>query len=63
MAIDDQWELWDPFLSCDGLTAKQRVDKERGQALAAYFESGGTFGDLYYIDYPTWLKMQRGHER
>jgi hypothetical protein len=27
MAYDDQWTIWDPFLTTDGLTAKQRAAK------------------------------------
>jgi len=60
MSHDDQWTLWDPFKSCDGLTAKQRVQRERGEAWAYYINCGG--GEPYYFDHEAWLKMQeRSH--
>jgi hypothetical protein len=37
-------------------TAEQRIERERGQSLAHYFNGGG--GDLQYIDYYAW---EKGH--
>jgi hypothetical protein len=56
MAHDDQWVLWDPFKTADGLTAKQRADMERGRAWAYYANGGG--GEPRDFDHETWLKMQ-----
>jgi hypothetical protein len=62
MAAGDQWTVWDPFLTADHLTAKQRDDMERGRAWAYFINGGG--GDPRYFDYLTWLKnAERQHER
>lgn len=51
MAHDDQWTVWDPFLAADGLTAKQRIEKERAEAWANYLEGG--IGEPFHFDYLT----------
>lgn len=56
MAQDDQWTVWDPFLTSDRLTAKQRVQIQIAEAWALYLNGGG--GEPRYFDFMTWSKMQ-----
>jgi hypothetical protein len=59
MSKDDQWEVSNPFGErVDHLTAKQRVEMERGAAWAAYINGGQ--GEPRHFDHSTWAK---GEER
>jgi hypothetical protein len=57
MPHDPQHEIWNPFRErVDGLTAEQRIQIEKSEAWALFYNGGG--GDPAYFDHERWLKMQ-----
>lgn len=60
MAYENEWTLWDPFLTSNGMTADQRTKKERAEAWEAW--SNGGIGEPFHFDYTGWHRMNFGRD-